>query len=122
MVCGCWMRGIVVTMDSAEVRGAGTPDSYTLSLHDALPISLRIYGQCSYGVGAGTERSNAAAEAPAAVGITRIIERGGHIRTDRKSTRLNSSHANNAYAVLCYKKTIFLVCRPARGPQRAILR
>src|SRR5947209_11211126 len=25
-------------------------------------------------------------------------------RTDRKSTRLNSSHANNSYAVFCLKK------------------
>src|SRR3712207_7793639 len=27
------------------------------------------------------------------------------IRTDRKSTRLNSSHANISYAVFCLKKT-----------------
>src|SRR5947209_14804514 len=30
---------------------------------------------------------------------------GGHAsKGDRKSTRLNSSHANNSYAVLCLKK------------------
>src|SRR5438445_7789684 len=27
---------------------------------------------------------------------------------DRKSTRLNSSHANNSYAVFCLKKKIYL--------------
>src|SRR3712207_7620590 len=30
--------------------------------------------------------------------------RGGHPRQDRKSTRLNSSHANISYAVFCLKK------------------
>src|SRR5258707_10663238 len=30
------------------------------------------------------------------------------IRTDRKSTRLNSSHANISYAVFCLKKKKFL--------------
>src|SRR3712207_7883079 len=31
-------------------------------------------------------------------------ERGGPQRPDRKSTRLNSSHANISYAVFCLKK------------------
>src|SRR3712207_7965106 len=30
--------------------------------------------------------------------------RSGHRRRDRKSTRLNSSHANISYAVFCLKK------------------
>src|SRR3712207_7397379 len=30
--------------------------------------------------------------------------RGGRARADRKSTRLNSSHANISYAVFCLKK------------------
>src|SRR3712207_7620740 len=30
---------------------------------------------------------------------------------DRKSTRLNSSHANISYAVFCLKKNKYLVCR-----------
>src|SRR3712207_8021020 len=29
---------------------------------------------------------------------------GGEVRRDRKSTRLNSSHANISYAVFCLKK------------------
>src|SRR3712207_6870881 len=29
---------------------------------------------------------------------------GGRLRVDRKSTRLNSSHANISYAVFCLKK------------------
>src|SRR3712207_7265710 len=31
-------------------------------------------------------------------------DRGAHRRGDRKSTRLNSSHANISYAVFCLKK------------------
>src|SRR5205085_5463172 len=34
-------------------------------------------------------------------------------REDRKSTRLNSSHSQNSYAVFCYKKKITLT--PLRG-------
>src|SRR3712207_8795705 len=36
----------------------------------------------------------------------------GLVREDRKSTRLNSSHANISYAVFCLKKN-----RPARIPR-----
>src|SRR3712207_8954976 len=31
---------------------------------------------------------------------------------DRKSTRLNSSHANISYAVFCLKKKTIISCRP----------
>src|SRR3712207_8268870 len=42
---------------------------------------------------------------PAGWPIERMTERGAtkHV-TDRKSTRLNSSHANISYAVFCLKK------------------
>src|SRR3712207_7383088 len=61
-----------------------TTEIYTLSLHDALPIS----------VNADRGRSR------------RHEDRGGgaRARRDRKSTRLNSSHANISYAVFCLKK------------------
>src|SRR3712207_7041634 len=44
-----------------------------------------------------------------AVGVARALQRGrdrgvGAARLDRKSTRLNSSHANISYAVFCLKK------------------
>src|SRR3712207_8010983 len=32
------------------------------------------------------------------------LDRGNEARVDRKSTRLNSSHANISYAVFCLKK------------------
>src|SRR3712207_9343023 len=82
-----------------------TTEIYTLSLHDALPISR------------GDDiRQRAGAAAPAAGGLRRRAHRarlrlvdGGPAglslgRPDRKSTRLNSSHANISYAVFCLKK------------------
>src|SRR3712207_6971563 len=38
--------------------------------------------------------------------------RGRLRRQDRKSTRLNSSHANISYAVFCLKKKIFYISYP----------
>src|SRR3712207_9354365 len=80
-----------------------TTEIYTLSLHDALPISPAM--PCS---------STAAARSCATNGMTRRGERAaadpGRCRRlpgqgrDRKSTRLNSSHANISYAVFCLKK------------------
>src|SRR3712207_7859582 len=37
---------------------------------------------------------------------------GHQLKRDRKSTRLNSSHANISYAVFCLKKNKYIVCRP----------
>src|SRR3712207_7748359 len=85
-----------------------TTEIYTLSLHDALPIS---------GLD-GARRLRAAAEAgpdPAASAVVRaaarLVVRGAALEpgrddpaVDRKSTRLNSSHANISYAVFCLKK------------------
>src|SRR5574343_928833 len=61
-----------------------TTEIYTLSLHDALPISTRHWP---------TPRSRWA-RPPARP----------HWPGDRKSTRLNSSHITNSYAVFCLKK------------------
>src|SRR3712207_7689868 len=42
----------------------------------------------------------------AVVGLHRHLRHGAHlgVAVDRKSTRLNSSHANISYAVFCLKK------------------
>src|SRR3712207_9398305 len=72
-----------------------TTEIYTLSLHDALPISRHVlYGAIAFGL-----------VAPAVVGDPRrgVVRRILGAR-DRKSTRLNSSHANISYAVFCLKK------------------
>src|SRR5437762_5890169 len=66
-----------------------TTQTDTLSLHDALPISRRA-------------RSRAARQLRA---VPRRSPAQGHVQpTDRKSTRLNSSHRCISYAVFCLKK------------------
>src|SRR5256885_5541359 len=64
-----------------------TTEIYTLSLHDALPISLR--GRHIRGQPQGLDRR-------ALLESLRLA--------DRKSTRLNSSHLVISYAVFCLKK------------------
>src|SRR3712207_6890773 len=77
-----------------------TTEIYTLSLHDALPISGGLYrGQ--HPAGARTARSTGViSRRPSRV----LVRRPGRGSADRKSTRLNSSHANISYAVFCLKK------------------
>src|SRR2546427_6242084 len=69
-----------------------TTEIYTLSLHDALPISRR---SAAPGTAA---RSRTAPTADRAPRESRSRSR------DRKSTRLNSSHSQISYAVFCLKK------------------
>src|SRR6266852_8796233 len=61
-----------------------TTEIYTLSLHDALPISHRQRG-------AARGKYHSLLHRLASVG-------------DRKSTRLNSSHGSMSYAVFCWNK------------------
>src|SRR5690348_18126073 len=65
-----------------------TTEIYTLSLHDALPISLAGAYPVSKIAGGG------------------LVARDSRVagRPDRKSTRLNSSHPSISYAVFCLKK------------------
>src|SRR2546429_4771315 len=71
-----------------------TTEIYTLSLHDALPISKSLSDFGPHG-----ELARALASA-----VTRRTDAGGHLQADRKSTRLNSSHGYISYAVFCLKK------------------
>src|SRR3712207_9302084 len=89
-----------------------TTEIYTLSLHDALPIySFRARG------GRGHDALSEVIREINALGETLREQRIGaleatallrtvmaEIDVDRKSTRLNSSHANISYAVFCLKK------------------
>src|SRR5690349_23932839 len=71
---------------------------YTLSLHGALPICAERRGQRR---GAVHTLHRHRAEGARAGGDREGLRR----RTgDRKSTRLNSSHVESAYAVFCMKK------------------
>src|SRR3712207_8472311 len=83
-----------------------TTEIYTLSLHDAFPI-LRPLPLCTPsfpGAPWSTRRSLVESDdVRSAPGWTRTANRPKR-RSDRKSTRLNSSHANISYAVFCLKK------------------
>src|SRR5687768_18426287 len=74
-----------------------TTEIYTLSLHDALPISLRAGRARLRADLQGLGRVQLCARRHGAV-------RGAVGRPDRKSTRLNSSHGYISYAVFCLKK------------------
>src|SRR3712207_7820190 len=67
-----------------------TTEIYTLSLHDALPISAIARSRSTT-----SPRRSRSSRAPRATRSS---------AADRKSTRLNSSHANISYAVFCLKK------------------
>src|SRR3712207_7239439 len=83
-----------------------TTEIYTLSLHDALPILqdlLRPSDPVAQRVGVDAQLGGRAAH------VAEVAQVGGHAgdhggAVDRKSTRLNSSHANISYAVFCLKK------------------
>src|SRR3712207_7478611 len=80
-----------------------TTEIYTLSLHDALPIfdADRVQ-RVARGRDQLRLRPLAADEGHLrAFSLQRVGHRDGR---DRKSTRLNSSHANISYAVFCLKK------------------
>src|SRR5690606_41877524 len=95
---------------------------FPLSLHDALPIYFKLW--TSYAItpeeasdlqrgsehvatvgrlkpGASIEQL----EAQMTAIIARNAERFVGMDKDRKSTRLNSSHVKNSYAVICLQKT-----------------
>src|SRR3712207_7382119 len=87
-----------------------TTEIYTLSLHDALPIFPRHRpGHHGRAVRRHPRRRH--------LPVVRLPRR--RHRTDRKSTRLNSSHANISYAVFCLKKKFHctpLTSTPSTSP------
>src|SRR5947209_16284576 len=88
-------------------NNTATTDIYTLSLHDALPI---LYLQKQKMDKENADFTVVVDKLPARAGIdplNKLIDRkpdDNVIKVDRKSTRLNSSHANISYAVFCLKK------------------
>src|SRR2546422_1872452 len=97
-----WSRSFFFFNDTA------TTEIYTLSLHDALPISAVV----------GRLELRSAVHAGNLDGlywryetwIKRLESHFGAVlgAKDRKSTRLNSSHGYISYAVFCLKKNIVL--------------
>src|SRR3712207_8435105 len=85
-----------------------TTEIYTLSLHDALPISP---ARPSRPAPRTPPPRSGARRRPCWPPSARERGRGlAQLRLqhlpDRKSTRLNSSHANISYAVFCLKKNL----------------
>src|SRR3712207_8743308 len=83
-----------------------TTEIYTLSLHDALPISWKLWSASSLGeelaldwkLGEFSPDPRSLLQKYFHFGVDELLV------LDRKSTRLNSSHANISYAVFCLKK------------------
>src|SRR3712207_8761828 len=86
------------------------PRSTPLSLHDALPISVDGVVDALQLAGApldAAESRRCAVRAASRNGGRRPP--GRRAQRDRKSTRLNSSHANISYAVFCLKKKTYFI-------------
>src|SRR3712207_7123821 len=92
-----------------------TTEIYTLSLHDALPISsyrlpgFSIVDELKVRTAFGQSGN------PALYG-SKFTSLETAVNEDRKSTRLNSSHANISYAVFCLKKKKIIIPRPPPPP------
>src|SRR3712207_7058200 len=89
-----------------------TTEIYTLSLHDALPISKDRVADLPTLLDALRRITSGETVVDQEI-VTRLLTQRSQAREldrlsereqDRKSTRLNSSHANISYAVFCLKK------------------
>src|SRR5437764_11252446 len=99
-LCLHFFHSCVRRLASFLFTDPATPESYTLSLHDALPILL----------------AELMPDEPEVIGLlalllltesrrgARTAPDGALVLLDRKSTRLNSSHRCISYAVFCLKK------------------
>src|SRR3712207_8718845 len=92
-----------------------TTEIYTLSLHDALPIWLdHLAGLHAFAprdpvaVGRNPRRVPDDLRHLAFADRDRVVAQPDADLVDRKSTRLNSSHANISYAVFCLKKKTYV--------------
>src|SRR2546429_6319139 len=100
------------------VNDTATTEIYTLSLHDALPISCWASAR---GSGPRIEPRGSDRGDRAMLGRIRSPPPSGwrSARLDRKSTRLNSSHGYISYAVFCLKKKKNLSRPPLSGLRRS---
>src|SRR5204863_2076784 len=95
---------------------------YTLSLHDALPIS-RNCSDCSKQTARTTTAFTTRVYCTGTPRVRIVVVRVWIInaptsepsRLDRKSTRLNSSHVEISYAVFCLKKKTSKSAHHRRG-------
>src|SRR3712207_8229360 len=89
VICSC-KSGVFFGRPVFFFNDTATTEIYTLSLHDALPIfDHQRRGPDGAACMPGVQHPRACPPC---------------MHADRKSTRLNSSHANISYAVFCLKK------------------
>src|SRR2546426_12352270 len=84
---------VLAMIDIFFFNDTATTEIYTLSLHDALPISSPEAPQQRRVTEVSIDRKHQRAQ-----------QHGERHHPDRKSTRLNSSHLVISYAVFCLKK------------------
>src|SRR5207245_10510532 len=108
------------TSSMLDVRAPAS--TYSLSLHDALPISGRGERRVARRAQAEEVEAGGPALGHGRRGVVRRLPRCAHRggveriecgraldQVDRKSTRLNSSHGSISYAVFCFIKKKLLV-------------
>src|SRR3712207_7235264 len=96
-----------MTLSVFFFNDTATTEIYTLSLHDALPIFLQHQhdGVADIAEGGREDVDDALGADARAADIDPVLaDARAAPAQDRKSTRLNSSHANISYAVFCLKK------------------
>src|SRR5437773_12104848 len=99
------MSSSFILLFSFSFNATSTTEIYTLSLHDALPISLRHSSplinqlQSQLHLPRGVSVGSVKKVVWNTVLGWKVID-----SKDRKSTRLNSSHITISYAVFCLKK------------------
>src|SRR2546427_464289 len=102
----CAVAPRVVSVSFFFFNDTATTEIYTLSLHDALPISHRqIRGLIHQHLDAllALVADPHPKSLRAAVGLPELGAALAAVQ-DRKSTRLNSSHSQISYAGFCFKK------------------
>src|SRR5207248_11212657 len=95
------------TLSSFSFPPPAPTQLYTLSLHDALPISRSCPGRASTRAGRAQQHNRRPRDRRVRHDVHQRRHAGGQDRLqllDRKSTRLNSSHRTISYAVFCLKK------------------
>src|SRR5699024_12624280 len=92
-----------IAFHSFLLSDTATTEIYTLSLHDALPISgaIRVL-RYTVADECGVRLTPDVVEGQVRGAVAQAIS--GALQEDRKSTRLNSSHVSISYAVFCLKK------------------
>src|SRR5690606_41258343 len=85
-------------------KDPATTEIYALSLHDALPISPAMSPAANAPSTPSTVSRVVVLIRPFSSSGRSVESTTGLALTDRKSTRLNSSHVKISYAVFCLKK------------------